>query len=361
VSRDEGPGTKLLRALYDRWRFGPAPVAEPWGDGRLRILADSPGSFDAASWQLAFARGLEPDAFELRVVGHPAERRALLPGADVFLAGSVVSRELRTASRLRLLHTLTGGSDSLARVALPRDLLICTCAGVAARGLAEHALAMIFALARGLGTAVARQNGWQWQKRERRAVVEVRGRSVGILGMGHTGRELTSMLQPLGMTVRTWDGRAVPAVPPAGVVSMSSLAELLGASDFLVLCLPETPDTRHLINSDTLSLMRPGAMLVNVSRGRLVDSKALAKALREGHLAGAGLDVLDTEPPRARHPLRTAPNVIITPHVAGNMHAYRREIQARCVENVRRLLADEPLVSVWKGNAFRQPTKVSRE
>jgi phosphoglycerate dehydrogenase-like enzyme len=311
----------------------------------VRVLADAPGAYTPASWTEAF-NGIDwPQAIQLRVVTHPGQRRALLPDADVHLASSVSAAELVSARRLRLLHSLTAGADVLRSMKLPPGARACTCAGVAAHGLAEHALMLMLALSRQLPRVLALQARWSWDKRGIRGrVLELRGRSAAVLGLGHAGRRLARLLADLEMRVLTWDGRAEPATPPEGVVSCPTLDATLAASDFVVLCLPDTPLTKGLIGQDALQAMRKGACLVNVSRGSLVDSRALAHALRRGHLAGAALDVLDEEPPGRRHPLRHAPNLIVTPHMAGNMHAYRGEIQARCVENVRRLLVGQPLL-----------------
>jgi phosphoglycerate dehydrogenase-like enzyme len=338
---------QLARRLRDRWRYGRPPERAPWAGSGLRILAEAPGSFTAASWHEAFTALSGEVAIDLRVSRHPEERDLLLPDADVYLTGSVSSRILASARRLRLLHVLSAGADAARRMA-PRDnLVICTAAGVAARGLAEHALGLMLAFTRQLPGAVLRQRTWTWHApaRERRPL-ELRGRTVAVLGLGSAGRTLCALLHPFEVELVTWDGRDQPPSPPGGVRSMPTLHAALGGADFVVLCLPDTPATRGLMDGSALAAMKEGAVLINVSRGSLVDHRALAAALRAGHLGGAGLDVLDREPPGRGHPLRGCPNLIITPHIAGNMHAYRKDIQARCVANVRRLAMGEPLLGV---------------
>jgi D-3-phosphoglycerate dehydrogenase / 2-oxoglutarate reductase len=341
-------GTRL-REARDWWVHGPPQPLDPWNADALCVLAEVRAGYTRESWRTVLdRRALDASQeVDVRATSHPRELRSLLPGAHVFLTSSVAGLDLLTnAPRLRLLQFLTSGSDSLRPgTALDESVAIATCTGVASRGLAEHALALMLALARGLPTALSRQRRWQWsQTGLRDRIIELRGRTAGVLGLGHAGRELAHILLGLGMRVVTWDGRRVHGPPPAGVQELPALTDLLATSEFVIVCLPETPATRGLLNDRTLPSMRRGAFLINISRGSVVDSDALASLLRSGHVAGAGLDVLDQEPPRRAHPLRRAPNVIITPHIAGNMHTYREAIQQRCAENVRRLLRGDALL-----------------
>jgi phosphoglycerate dehydrogenase-like enzyme len=153
---------------------------------------------------------------------------------------------------------------------------------------------------------------------------ELRGRIVGLLGMGRIGRAVAERLRPFEVTVIYFDPIALPPDVEATIgVSRRTFDALLAEADIVSLHLPLTPETRRIVDAGTLARMKPGAYLVNTARGGLVDETALAAALCEGRLAGAALDVFDPEPPLAAHPLYAMPNVVLTPHIsAGTRDAF---------------------------------------
>jgi len=182
--------------------------------------------------------------------------------------------------------------------------------------VADHAIAMIVALLRNLhvGDRYVRDGGWS-----SRAVgaKRVTGSVLGIVGLGRTGALVARRAVGLGLRVIAWAPRTRPdQARELGVTPVATLAELLAASDVVSLHVPLTPDTKNLIDADALALMRPDAALVNCGRGGLVDLGALRAALESGRLAGAALDVLDTEPPPPDHLAFALPRTIITPHQA---------------------------------------------
>jgi D-3-phosphoglycerate dehydrogenase / 2-oxoglutarate reductase len=182
--------------------------------------------------------------------------------------------------------------------------------------VADHAIAMIVALLRNLhvGDALVHAGGWS-----SRAVgaKRITGSVLGLVGLGRIGSLVAVRAAGLGMRVLAWAPRTPPArARELGVTPVATLAELLRASDVVSLHLPLTPDTKNLIDADALAAMRPGAALVNCGRGELVDHRALHAALASGRLAGAALDVLDTEPPPADHIALALPRTILTPHLA---------------------------------------------
>ena len=175
---------------------------------------------------------------------------------------------------------------------------------------------MIVALLRNLhvGDALVRAGGWS-----SRAVgaKRITGSVLGVVGLGRTGALVAARAAALGMRVLAWAPRTPAArARELGVTPVATLAELLRASDVVSLHVPLTPDTKNLIDADALAAMRPGAALVNCGRGELVDHGALHAALESGRLAGAALDVLDTEPPPADHIAFALPRTILTPHLA---------------------------------------------
>jgi glycerate dehydrogenase len=170
-------------------------------------------------------------------------------------------------------------------------------------------------------------------------LVEIMGLTLGIVGFGQIGRAVAAVAEAFGMKVIAYDAAAVEP-PPS--VQMVALEELFRQSDVVSLHCPLTPQTERLVNAQRLSWMKPTAFLINTSRGPLVDEKALADALDDGRLAGAGLDVLSAEPPPSDHPLLRAKNCCITPHIAWATAGARKRLLAAAVENVRAFLADTP-------------------
>jgi glycerate dehydrogenase len=174
-----------------------------------------------------------------------------------------------------------------------------------------------------------------WEK----PLVELSGLTIGIVGFGRIGRAVAEIAAALGMKVLVFTGRPKPL---PGSVENTQLEALLRESDVVSLHCPLTPQTERLINAERLSWMKPGAILLNTSRGGLLDEQAVADALNSGRLGGAGLDVLSKEPPPADHPLLKAKNCIITPHQAWATRAARERLMKVAVENVRAFLAGKP-------------------
>ena len=159
----------------------------------------------------------------------------------------------------------------------------------------------------------------------------------GVLGAGRIGRAVLARLEPFRVQRLVHDPFAVDT--PPGVLRVDDLDELLERSDIVTIHAPLTPETRHLLSAERIARIRPGSYLVNVSRGPLVDSVALADALTRGHLAGAVVDVFDPEPPPPDHPLRHAPNVILTPHFAWHSIEAETRVRAQTLEAVLAVVA----------------------
>jgi glycerate dehydrogenase len=169
-------------------------------------------------------------------------------------------------------------------------------------------------------------------------LVELAGLTMGIVGFGRIGRATAEIAQALGMNVLAHEKTPVDCPN----VRFVDLDELFRRSDVVSLHCPLTPETQNLVNADRLALMKSSAYLINTSRGPLIDERALADSLRVGRIAGAGLDVLSTEPPPADHPLLTAPNCCITPHIAWATRAARARLLDTAVQNIRAFLAGTP-------------------
>jgi D-3-phosphoglycerate dehydrogenase len=250
--------------------------------------------------------------------------------------GPVTAAAMAASARLRIVARHGVGVDDVdLEAARARGIVVARAPGSNTRAVAEHTLAMILAMAkdfRALGTTIAAGN-WRGATTK---VRDIHGMGLGLLGFGAIGRHVAMLAQPFGMHVMAL-GRVPGALPP-GVTAVPDLATLLAHSDVLSLHCPYTPQTHHIIDAAALAAMPAGSYLVNTARGGLVDEVALGAALDTGHLAGAALDVFETEPPPADEPLRRHPRILATPHVSGvtdgslvNMGLMAAECIAACL------------------------------
>jgi D-3-phosphoglycerate dehydrogenase len=202
---------------------------------------------------------------------------------------------------------------------------------------AEHALALLLAVARRIPAMDRAVRAGGWEVREQAAGLELAGRRLGVVGLGRTGRCFAALARALGMEVVAWSRRSAdPRFP------LLSLEELLRTSDVVSLHLALEPSTVGFLGPERIAAMRRGAILLNVARGALVDEAALVRALREGRLAGAGLDVLVEEPPPPEHPLLALPQVVLTPHSAAMTTRAFREACLQVAGAVAAYLAGQP-------------------
>ncbi|HEX4291791.1 MAG TPA: C-terminal binding protein [Trebonia sp.] len=238
-------------------------------------------------------------------------------GVAVSPPARLTAQDVAALPGLRIVAVASAGYDHLDVDALAAaGVPIAHAPGYCDVEVADHAIAMTLALLRNLhvGDRYVRSGGWS-----SRAVgaKRVTGSVLGVVGLGRTGALVARRAAGLGLRVIAWAPRTPAArVRELGVTPVATLPELLAASDVVSLHVPLTPDTKNLIDADALAFMRPDAALVNCGRGGLVDLSALGAALESGRLAGAALDVLDTEPPPPDHPAFTLPRTILTPHQA---------------------------------------------
>ncbi len=275
-----------------------------------------------------------------------AAQRREIPDADV-LFGRVASDVYVLNRRLRYYHSIGAGVDAvLCPELVESDVVLASEKGTVGIHLAEHAFALLLGLTRGLQTALRRPD-YTLREPIRRLQRELYELTMGIVGFGGTGREVARRALGFGMRVLAVDVEDVPAEP--GVESVwkpERLHELLGLSDVVVIGLPLTKATRHLFTRDLFRRMRPGAILINVTRGEIVYGDDLLAALNEGLLWGAGLDVTDPEPLPPAHALWTHPRVIVTPHTAGGSPRRAGRVIATFCENLRRLRDGRPLLGL---------------
>ncbi|MDR7549486.1 MAG: D-2-hydroxyacid dehydrogenase [Armatimonadota bacterium] len=276
-----------------------------------------------------------------------AERAAAAaPEADVIVAWQIPDVVLDRARRLRWIHATAAGVDGLLVPAVRKGRVMLTSSvGIHTTWLPEHVMALILAFSRRLHVALRNQMAHRW---DRSAAMgeEIRGRVLGVLGVGAIGRALAERAAAFGMRVIGTKRTPGPVPHVERVLPPEGTDEVLREADFLVILLPLTPQTRGLIDARALRLMKRTAVLINVGRGPVVREADLIAALRDGTIAGAGLDVFEREPLPSDSPLYDMENVIITPHVSGASRTYfDRAIPLFC-ENLRRFLDGAPLLNV---------------
>ena len=328
------------------------PRVPALGDARetgrpLILVGGNLGRGDGVDYVARFAADF-PKADFLSYEGDPAVLERHIAEV-VAVIGAVPDHLLPRASRLRWVSSTGAGAGALVTSAYRArpDVVATTVSGVHTASVPEHALAMLLAFARCLPEQVLNQHGarrFYWPDQ----MFEVEGQTMGILGLGHIGRALAVKARGLGMHVVGWRRRDQPV--DAGLLDRQyrpgELLDLLPEADHVVITLPLTPATRHLIGPRELAAMKRSAHLFNVGRGEVVDQTALVAALRDGVIAGAGLDVTDPEPLPAQDALWAQPNCLVLTHYGGLTPTYGPRAYRILAGNLRRLLAGERLDNV---------------
>ncbi len=270
---------------------------------------------------------------------------------DIEVAAGWLPRELLLAApRLRWMQQWSAGSDWLLRSpeAVAAPFVLTNASGVHAQPISEHIMALALALGRGLQRAIRAQSAGRWERpEEAQGLIELADRTMLLIGVGAIGGRTAQLASAFGM--RVLGVRRDPTRPAGGVDAMHGPAELgalLPQADLVVLTVPLTRETHHLIGEAQLRAMKPSAYLINIGRGGTVDEPALVRALREGWIAGAGLDVFEEEPLPAGSPLWQMDNVIITAHYSGRTPRYDERASAIFLDNLARYLAGQPLRNV---------------
>ncbi len=296
-------------------------------------------------WGRPLPPGADADAVQKRLA-------KALAAADVLFgfppAAHRASELLKQAPKLRWFQAASAGVDRLgAGGVLGRRVLVTSSSGIHATPIGEYVLGIILMFAKGLHRCLRAQAHREWH---RYVPSELRGKTVGIVGMGHIGTEVARLAKAFGCRVlasrRSVRSRIKDHPLADELLPAADLPYLLGESDFVVVAVPLTAETRHLINEEALRAMKPTAFLINVAHGAVVDEAALVRALKEGRLAGAALDVFQREPLPVDSELWEMENVIVTPHISGGTELYfQRAVDLFC-ENLRRYLASEPLINL---------------
>ena len=280
----------------------------------------------------------DSDAIELTVLAErlrEAEVALNIRGRTRFTA-----EVLQACPKLRLISIWGTGTDNVdVKAAAVRGISVTNTPGANAIAVAEHTVALMLAAAKQLHQAdqAMRQGGWP-----RNLVPQLHGKRLGLIGTGLIGREVAVMGKGLGFEVVAWTFHPDRKLADSLGLRYMELDDLLRTADIVSIHLRATPETKHFLSRERLALLKPGALLINTARGSLVDEAALVEFLREKKLAGAALDVFDTEPLPAGHPLTALPNVLLTPHAAGMTPEVIQNGLAMAVENIEHFLQGKP-------------------
>lgn len=274
----------------------------------------------------------------------PANIIAAAADADGIVTsyGHITREVLEALPRLRVVSKTGTGCDNVdVEAAAERGIAVCTVPGYGTEVVSDHAIMLALAVLRRVNELDADMRAGVWDYSRHRPLGQVRGRAFGVVGMGAIGRATARKAAGLGFRVACWsrslaEGTRVDASGRAakdGCYEALSLDDLLREADVVSLHTALAPETRHLLDARRIALMKPGAVVVNTSRGAVVDTIALAAALEEGRLWGAGLDVFEDEPISSDHPIMRAPHSVLTPHAAYWSEESGVELRTRAMRN----------------------------
>jgi phosphoglycerate dehydrogenase-like enzyme len=313
----------------------------------VALAADDP---DAHPYRVAILN--DPalrDRVDLRF-GRGSELDALLADAEVVTCGNLSPEQIAAAKYLRWISFWSAGMDGKVTEQMrERWLLLTNASGVHGANIAEHVMCFMLMFTRRMEVHFRSQMEGRWERglpATKAGADELTGQTLGIVGLGRIGEALAVRAKAFGMrvvAVKRDPSARHDRAPIDAIYGLDRIPHLLAESDHVCIALPYTPVTHHLFDADLLARFKPTAYLYNIARGKIVDEAALVDALRNDRLAGAGLDVFETEPLPADSPLWNLPNVLITPHTAGITPHYFQRAAALFAENLKRYLAGQPL------------------
>lgn len=292
-------------------------IAEPLAAAGIELLVAQAG------WQV--------------IVSNPKDFAQHLAGADALLVRSAVQVDravLQRAPKLRVVGRAGVGVDNVdLDAATEAGVLVMNTPGGNAISVAEHTLALMLAMARRIPQANASTRGGKWEKKKFLGS-ELRGKTLGIVGLGSIGREVVKRARAFEMRVVAHDPYVASKIAQDLAVDLVTLPALYAASDYITLHVAATPETQGMLSSEAFQQMKTGVRIVNCARGELVDESALAEAIRSGKVAGAAIDVFSVEPPTAAFPLFETDAVIATPHIGGSTEEAQEIVGVRIAEQV---------------------------
>ena len=286
----------------------------------------------------------EADLQQLEIIAASdiGSARELLAGCNIVLGDPPLLGEvLASADSLAWVQSAWAGVEQLCRPGLRRDYVLTNAKGIFGPQISEYVMTYLFAFERGVFSMRSNQLNQHWQPLAYRSAKDI---TLGIIGLGSIGRELALTARQFGIRVTGLNRSGKPSEEVERVYTVDDLAEFLKEPDYVVLTLPDTPHTNHLIHADMLKMMKPSAVLINVGRGNSINEADLVCALREGIIGGAVLDVFEKEPLDRDSQLWNLDNAYITPHTSAI--SFPGDISAIFIENYHRFVRREPLVHV---------------
>ncbi|MEA4911114.1 MAG: D-2-hydroxyacid dehydrogenase [Oscillospiraceae bacterium] len=257
--------------------------------------------------------------------------------------------EFDAAPHLELICVVATGYNMIDTAeAARRGIVVCNAPGYSTESVVQHTFALLLELCVHVGEYSPLAHGPRWVENDGFSfldfpVTEICGKTLGIVGFGAIGRRVAQVALAFGMKVLYNRRAGADAAVDGANIGYADLDALFRESDVVTLHCPLTPETKGLVNAARIASMKDGAMLINTARGPIIEDRALADALNAGKLAGAGLDVMTTEPPKADNPLLTAKNVVLTPHIAWAPLEARRRLMTICEDNVKAFVAGRPI------------------
>ena len=291
----------------------------------------------------------------------PEELKEVIKDVDALVirsATKVTAELLNGAPRLKVVGRAGTGLDNVdIPEASKHGVVVMNTPGGNTITTGEHALSLMMALARNIPQAAQSMREGKWEKKKFQGT-ELFNKTLGIIGMGRIGTVVAERALGLKMRVLAYDPFITKEVAANLGVELVSLDDLFARSDFITLHTPKTKDTAKLLNREAFKKMKPGVRIINCARGGLIDEAALLEALKEGKVAGAALDVYETEPPSAEWPLRQLPNVICTPHLGASTEEAQANVAVAVCEQIVELLLYGTIKNAVNAPSVSQETMV---
>ncbi|MFK7910860.1 MAG: D-2-hydroxyacid dehydrogenase [Akkermansiaceae bacterium] len=347
-SHTSGSETKTDRALAEELgSLRNAKVAIKLSDPKTQLTFFSGGM--SQEDQEALTR-LAPN---LKIVSGLSQKEALARANEAHAIDARYANPdfLKKATNLAWCQVMSAGVDRYLGIdpLMKNDKIVLTnCRGVHGPAIADHAMGMLLTLTRNLREYGKRQDQGKWSRGKTKTQgVALHGKTMLVVGLGGIGTEIAQRAHGFGMRVigtRRSDKPSPDYIAKVG--KPKDLIKMLPKADVVAIAVPLTPETKNMFDKATINAMKPRSYLINIARGKIVDTDAMIEALKSGKLAGACLDVTDPEPLPDNHALWSMPNVVITPHVAGRSRVTTERRSALLHENLRRFAAGEPLLNV---------------
>ena len=307
-------------------------VADPVSERGLEILRNQPG----------FTVDLKPGMSESELIAAVADVDAVVVRSGVKITRTV----MEAAPKLRVIGRAGVGVDNIdVPVASERGIVVMNTPAGNTISTAEHAFSLMLSLARQVPQAHTSVASGKWE-RKKFAGVELHNKTLAVLGMGRIGSEFARRAMAFGMRVLAYDPYlSASRAKLLRVELVNRIDDALAEADFITMHLPLTPETRHILNTQRLANLKPGVRIINCARGGLIDEQALAAALENGPVAGAALDVFETEPPGADHPLLSRQDVVLTPHLGASTAEAQETVGIEVAHAIRNYLVDGAVVN----------------